>query len=69
MARSKTVKVYEVLHGGKGSGPAGDGTYIYRTGEKCTAEDFARTHTCYGGPATVQETDAPRHLAQRWGVV
>ena len=68
MRQTAAVKVFEVLHDGAGDGPAGDGTYIYRSGNRRTAEAFAKENTCYGRPATVRETEASRRLAQRWGI-
>jgi hypothetical protein len=63
-----TVRVYEVLHDGKGDGPAGDGTFIRRFRTQLDADEFARTATAYGQPAKVTSVDAPRHVAQRWGM-
>lgn len=65
---SKTVKVYEILVDGPGEGAAGDGTFIRRTRDQREANRIAASSTCYGRPATVSEVDAPRHLAQRWGL-
>ncbi len=69
---AKLVKVFEVMIDGKGAGAAGDGTHIMRfPGTKkgeADANALAAESTCYGSPAKVSTTDAPRHLAQRWGV-
>ena len=67
MARDN-VKVYEVLTDTINEGPAADYTQIRRFLQKEAAESFARLATCYGRPATVQECDAPRHIAKRWGL-
>lgn len=70
-----TVRVYEVLHDGDytprssmGDGAAGDGTFIRRFRTKQEAELFAGTATLYGGPVRVVCCDAPRHIAERWGM-
>ena len=63
-----TVRVYEVLADGAGEGPAGDGTFVRRFRDKGDAERFASGATCYGQPTSVNACDAPRRLAQRWGL-
>ena len=69
---NKTVTVYFVLYDGSdrdGSGPAGDGTFTFRSSSRATAEGWARGRTCYGRPAKVDTMpDVPVHIAQRWGV-
>ena len=64
--RSKLV--FEVLHDTDTDGPAGDGTVIARFRTRVKAEAFAKNRTCWGRPATVQETRVPYRLAARWGV-
>lgn len=71
--KEKTIKVFEVLYDGAQdgpAGPAGNGTFIARFGPKNgkAAAAFVAANTCYGRPAKVTETDAPRRLARRWGV-
>jgi len=68
MARKTTVTVYTVLYDGEGQGPAGDGTHTYRSGDKRQAMSWASSHTCYGKPAQVDVSQAPRRLAERWGL-
>lgn len=70
MARERDVTVFEVLYyaGDDGpSGPAGDGTFVFRSRDRREAERFASGRTCYGKPADVMESRVPRSLAQRWG--
>ena len=62
------VRVWEVLADIDGEGPAGDGTAVRRFRTQRDADAFAATATCYGKPATVDYHDAPRKLAQRWGM-
>lgn len=64
----KMVKIWEVLYDGKGSGPAGDGTYIYRTRNEKDALKFAKANTAYGSPAVAKSAVVPYRLAQRWGL-
>lgn len=67
--QGRPVRVYEVLHDtDTDGGPAGDGTYIARFRDQLEAERFAAAHTSYGRPAKAIAFDAPRHLAQRWGL-
>jgi hypothetical protein len=66
--KSATVRVYEVLYDTESEGPAGDGTVIARFRKEREAETFARGETCYGRPAKASPVDAPRRLAQRWGM-
>ncbi len=63
-----TVKVYEVLYDGAGSGPAGDGTYIFRSKSKREADAFAKGNTTYGRPAKATLAEVPKRLAERWGL-
>ncbi len=70
---SKTVRVYEVLFDGPADGPpgpAGDGTFTqrFRKDQEEAAKAFAKANTYYGKPAKVSPTDAPRRVAQRWGM-
>jgi hypothetical protein len=65
---ARTVKVWEVIYDGKGSGPSGDGTFIYRTRDQREAEAFAKQHTAWGRPTKAQMTEAPKHIAERWGI-
>ena len=72
----KTMRVYEVLYSVSDesplshAGPAGDGTFIARFRSRQAAEQFAARHAGpYGQEkATVDVTDAPRRIAQRWGL-
>jgi hypothetical protein len=64
---SKTVRVWEVVADTDGEGPAGDGTVVFRFGSEHEAEAFAARSTCYGRPAIAHATDAPKHVAARWG--
>jgi len=68
MARRRLIRVYEVLADTAGEGPTGDGTVVFRFRRKREAEQFAARSTCWGRPAAVQAHDAPRRLAERWGV-
>lgn len=65
---TRTVTVYEVLADIDGEGPACDGTKVFRFRSKRDADAFAAKATCYGRPASVDAFDAPRRLAQRWGM-
>lgn len=65
---AKTVKVWEVVYDGKGSGPAGDGTYIYRTKSEKEAKAFAKQNTAWGKPTEARMTEAPANVAARWGL-
>ncbi len=65
---ARTVKVWEVLYDTEGEGPAGDGTVIARFRAERDAKAFAARQTCYGNPARATSTDAPRHVAERWGM-
>jgi hypothetical protein len=70
---SKTIKVFEVLYHSDNprdayAGAAGDGSFIARFRKRADAEAFARGKRCYSGDASVSECDAPRRLAQRWGL-
>jgi hypothetical protein len=68
-----TVRVYEVVYSvdddspAAHGGPAGDGSFVWRSRSAADAAAFARTATYYGRPATVSWTDAPRRTAERWG--
>lgn len=64
----RMVRVYEVIYDGEGPGPAGDGTFIFRTRNKKVAEDFAREHTAWGRPTEATSAEVPAQLASRWGV-
>jgi hypothetical protein len=66
-AASKTVKIWEVIYDGAGSGPAGDGTFIYRTKSQKEAEAFAKRNTAWGRPTEATMTEAPVAIARRWG--
>jgi hypothetical protein len=70
---AKEVKVYEVLYhsddpGSYYAGAAGDGSFIYRTRDAKEAARFATGKHCYGRPASVNVSEVPRRLAQRWGL-
>ncbi len=65
---NKTVKVFTTIVDGKGSGPAGDGTFVARFRTRTAAEQFIAGRTYYGNAPTIDEEDAPRRLAERWGV-
>lgn len=70
---AKPITVFEVLwHSDEPSqayaGPAGDGSFIYRTRNKGDAERFAKGKRCYSEDASVGEVVVPRKLAQRWGL-
>lgn len=65
---SKTVRVYEVLIDTDSEGPACDGTQVRRFRKESDAKTCADENTCYGRPATYSSTDAPRHVARRWGM-
>lgn len=70
---AKPITVYEVLwHSDDPSqayaGPAGDGSFTYRTREQADAVRFAAGKHYYGKDATVREESVPRRLAQRWGL-
>jgi len=70
---AKTIKVYEVLfHSDNPSqayaGAFGDGSFIQRFRKEADAVRFAASHEYYGKPCTVGGIDAPKRLAQRWGV-
>ena len=68
------MKVFEVLYQvddespSAHRGPAGDGSFVFRTRSRREAERFAEGKEVYGGPAEVHEFDAPARLAQRWGL-
>lgn len=64
----KLITVYVVLFDASSAGPAGDGAHTRRFQCRADADAFAKTRTCYGQPASVQEDNVPRALAQRWGV-
>ena len=66
-AASKTVKIWEVIYDGTGSGPAGDGTFIYRTKSQKEAEAFAKRNTAWGRPTEARVADVPVAIARRWG--
>jgi hypothetical protein len=70
MAKSATVKVYEVLFDGAGDGPACDGTFTQRFRSQADANAFATGRTCYGNPCRVPvpASDIPRRIAARWGM-
>lgn len=68
---TKTVTVFEVLFHNDATpyaGAAGDGSFIQRFRSETEANRFAASRTYYGKPCTVGRVDAPRKLAQRWGV-
>ena len=64
----RIVIVYEVLHDTDTDGPAGDGTVIARFRKEDDAKRFSSNKLCYGFPATVNRTEVPRRIAQRWGM-
>jgi hypothetical protein len=70
---SKSVTVHEVVyqvaddHPAAHGGPAGDGSFTYRSRRKTDVETFAKGQTYYGKPATVSKVDVPRRTAERWG--
>jgi hypothetical protein len=66
---TKTVRIYEVVCDLEDTdgGPAGDGMMTLRFRDKGEAERCASKSTCWGKPAAVQESDVPKHLAERWG--
>lgn len=66
MAAEKTKRVYEILADGKGSGPAGDGTYVVRFRKQGDADAFAKTATYYGRPTSVTTADVSTKLYRRW---
>ncbi len=68
LERNATVRVYEVLYDTMFDGPTGDGTVIARFRGQREADHFASRNTCYGRPAKASPVDAPRKLAQRWGM-
>lgn len=65
---ARMVKVWEVIYDGKGSGPAGDGTYIYRTKSEKDAKAFAKQNTAWGRPTEAKMSEVPSNIAQRWGL-
>lgn len=66
---NRTVRVWEVLVDIDGDGPAADGTRVFRFRSEREARTFAAGKTCYGSPdPSVTSTDAPLHLATRWGM-
>lgn len=70
---AKHILVFEVLwHSDEPSqayaGPAGDGSFTYRTRKKVEADRFAVGKHYYGKDASVRESAVPRRLAQRWGL-
>lgn len=67
--KEKLYRVYEVLADTDSDGPAGDGTVVFRFRQKELAHRFALSRTCYGRPASVQVSDVPRRLAERYGVI
>lgn len=68
MARTRTIRVFEVLHDLAVPGPAGDYMAVRRFRKRADAAEFAANATAYGKPATVTECQAPVRLAERWGV-
>lgn len=65
---AKTIRVWEVLVDTNGAGPAGDGTIVRRFRSEKEAKSVASSSTCYGRPAEAKPFDAPRRLAERWGL-
>lgn len=67
MARTRSIRVFEVLHDLTVPGAAGDYMAVRRFRKRADAAEFAATATTYGKPASVTECEAPLRLAQRWG--
>lgn len=68
MSSTATVTVWEVTHTTEGPGPFGDGIDTRRFRRKADAETFAAGERLYGSPAVAVRTEAPRHVARRWGL-
>ncbi len=49
-------------------GPAGDGSFTYRTRKLADATRFAAGQLYYGKPAKVNLYEASRATARRWGL-
>ena len=71
---AKGITVYSVLyhvsddHPAAGGGPAGDGSFIFRSRSRKAADEFAKGKDYYSGPAEVQvDENVPRRIAERWG--
>jgi len=67
---TKRVAVYEVVYicQKDGSGPAGDGSHVFRSRSKKEAEDFARCRFYHSEPAEAVRVEVPSHIASRWGL-
>lgn len=69
MSTSATKTYWFTIIDGKGSGPAGDGTFVVKFGGK-GAEDRCRAlaskSTCRGVPATAEQATAPAKVYARW---
>lgn len=63
-----TVTVWEVLYFCDGAGRYGDGVATARFRSERDAKAFAAGKRYYSAPAEATRTEAPRKVAQRWGL-